>query len=99
MIALAIAAEPTLLIADEPTTALDATLQAEMLDLLQTMRRKLNLSLLLITHDLAIVATMVDRVAVMNSRPKSSRDAPAETSVSDRRCIRTPDISSTAVRS
>ena len=65
MIALAIAAEPELLIADEPTTALDVTVQAEILDLLREMRRAFSLSLLLITHDLAVVAEMADRVAVM----------------------------------
>ena len=65
MIALALAAEPALLIADEPTTALDVTVQAEILDLLRDMRRAFNLSLLLITHDLGVVAEMADRVAVM----------------------------------
>ncbi len=65
MIALALAAEPRLLIADEPTTALDATVQAEILDLLREMRRQFNLSVLLITHDLAVVSEMADRVAVM----------------------------------
>jgi peptide/nickel transport system ATP-binding protein len=65
MIALAIAAEPALLIADEPTTALDVTVQAEILDLIRQMRQKFNLSLLLITHDLGVVAEMADRVAVM----------------------------------
>jgi oligopeptide/dipeptide ABC transporter ATP-binding protein len=65
MIALALAAEPALLIADEPTTALDVTVQAEILDLLREMRRTFNLSLLLITHDLGVVAEMADRVAVM----------------------------------
>jgi oligopeptide/dipeptide ABC transporter ATP-binding protein len=65
MIALAIAAEPDLLIADEPTTALDVTVQAEILDLLREMRRAFSLSLLLITHDLAVVGEMADRVAVM----------------------------------
>ena len=65
MIALALAAEPSLLIADEPTTALDVTVQAEILDLLREMRRTFDLSLLLITHDLGIVAQMCDRVAVM----------------------------------
>ena len=65
MIALAIAAEPALLIADEPTTALDVTVQAEILDLLREMRRQLHLSLLLITHDFGVIAEMADRVAVM----------------------------------
>jgi peptide/nickel transport system ATP-binding protein len=65
MIALALAAEPSLLIADEPTTALDVTVQAEILDLLRQMRHEFNLSLLLITHDLGVVAEMTDRVAVM----------------------------------
>jgi oligopeptide/dipeptide ABC transporter ATP-binding protein len=65
MIALAIAAEPSLVIADEPTTALDVTVQAEILDLLRDMRRQFSLSLLLITHDLGVVAEMADHVAVM----------------------------------
>ena len=65
MIAIAIAAQPALVIADEPTTALDATVQAEILDLLREMRRTFNLALLLITHDLGVVAEMADRVAVM----------------------------------
>jgi oligopeptide/dipeptide ABC transporter ATP-binding protein len=65
MIALALAAEPALVIADEPTTALDVTVQAEILDLLREMRRQFHLSLLLITHDLGVIAEMADRVAVM----------------------------------
>jgi peptide/nickel transport system ATP-binding protein len=65
MIALALAAEPELVIADEPTTALDVTVQAEVLDLLRDMRRKFQLSMLLITHDLGVIAEMADRVAVM----------------------------------
>ncbi len=65
MIAVALAAGPALVIADEPTTALDATVQAEVLDLLREMRRTFNLSLLLITHDLGVIAEMADRVAVM----------------------------------
>ncbi|MGE5835372.1 MAG: ABC transporter ATP-binding protein, partial [Acidobacteriota bacterium] len=65
MIALAIACAPALLIADEPTTALDATIQAQVLGLLREMRDELGLGLLLITHDLGIVAEAADRVAVM----------------------------------
>jgi peptide/nickel transport system ATP-binding protein len=67
MIALALAAEPSLVIADEPTTALDVTVQAEILDLLREMRRTFNLALLLITHDLGVIAEMAHRVAVMYS--------------------------------
>lgn len=64
-IAIAIACRPSLLIADEPTTALDVTIQAEILDLLREMRQALGLSLLLITHDLGVVAGHADQVAVM----------------------------------
>jgi peptide/nickel transport system ATP-binding protein/oligopeptide transport system ATP-binding protein len=67
MIALALAAEPALVIADEPTTALDVTVQAEILDLLREMRRTFNLALVLITHDLGVIAEMAHRVAVMYS--------------------------------
>ena len=65
MIAMALANEPDLLIADEPTTALDVTVQAQILKLLADLKTRLNMSLLLITHDLGIVRTMADRVCVM----------------------------------
>ncbi|HET8712546.1 MAG TPA: ABC transporter ATP-binding protein, partial [Gemmatimonadales bacterium] len=65
MIAIAVACGPSLLIADEPTTALDVTIQAEILELLRDMQRRLGLALLLITHDLGVVAGMASRVAVM----------------------------------
>lgn len=65
MIVMALMCEPALLIADEPTTALDVTVQAQILHLLSDLQREMNLALILITHDLGIVARMADRVAVM----------------------------------
>ncbi len=65
MIAMALAGEPELLIADEPTTALDVTIQAQVLELLKTLQRERNMAILLITHDLGVVAQMADEVAVM----------------------------------
>ncbi|HYE84649.1 MAG TPA: ABC transporter ATP-binding protein [Clostridia bacterium] len=65
MIAMAIACDPDLLIADEPTTALDVTIQAEIMELLRSMKNKLRMSMILITHDLGLVAENADRVLVM----------------------------------
>ncbi|MDX3852470.1 ABC transporter ATP-binding protein [Streptomyces sp. AK02-01A] len=65
MIAMAMALEPSLIIADEPTTALDVTVQAQVMELLAELRRELDMGLILITHDLGVVADVADRIAVM----------------------------------
>jgi ABC-type dipeptide/oligopeptide/nickel transport system ATPase component len=65
MIAIALACHPALIIADEPTTALDVTIQAQVLELLRELKTRYNLALLLITHDFGVIAEMADRVAVM----------------------------------
>jgi peptide/nickel transport system ATP-binding protein len=65
MIAMALAGNPDLLVADEPTTALDATIQAQILELLSTIRREMSMAMVLISHDLGVVAENCDRVAVM----------------------------------
>lgn len=65
MIAIALSCEPKLLIADEPTTALDVTIQAQILELMQELRQKLGMSIIMITHDLGVVASMCERIAVM----------------------------------
>ena len=67
MIAMALANEPDLLIADEPTTALDVTIQAQILELLQSLQNEMGMAMLLITHDLGIVRKMAERVYVMQT--------------------------------
>ena len=78
MIAMALANEPDLLIADEPTTALDVTIQAQILELLLKLKAEFNMAMLLITHDLGIVRKMADRVCVMNNGEIVERDATAD---------------------
>ncbi|MET0268244.1 MAG: ABC transporter ATP-binding protein [Duganella sp.] len=75
MIAMAVACRPRLLIADEPTTALDVTIQAQVLELLDSLRREFNMALLLITHDLGVVGQWADRVAVMYGGEKMEQGA------------------------
>ena len=67
VIAIALACQPSLIIADEPTTALDVTIQAQVLDMMRDLRDKMNTSMLLITHDLGVVAEVCDKVAIMYS--------------------------------
>jgi ABC-type dipeptide/oligopeptide/nickel transport system ATPase component len=78
VLAMALAGKPELLVADEPTTALDVTIQAQILDLLRDLRDTLNLTVLLITHNLGLVADMADEVHVMqNGRIVESGNAAA----------------------
>ncbi len=65
MIAMALACEPDILIADEPTTALDVTIQAQILELMQELQRKLGMAIIIVTHDLGVIATMCDEIIVM----------------------------------
>ena len=86
MIAMALACEPKLLIADEPTTALDVTIQAQILELLRELRRERGTALILITHDLGVVAGMCERVTVMYAG-KIVETATADESVRPARAI------------
>jgi len=70
MIAIALACHPGLLIADEPTTALDVTIQAQILDLINDLKEKLNMGVMMITHDMGVVAEVADRVMVMYAGKK-----------------------------
>jgi peptide/nickel transport system ATP-binding protein len=78
MIAIAVACGPRLLIADEPTTALDVTIQAQVLELLDRLRRELSMAMLLITHDLGVVGQWADRVVVMYAGRKVEEGDPAD---------------------
>jgi peptide/nickel transport system ATP-binding protein len=82
LIAIALACQPALLIADEPTTALDVTVQAEILELLRDLQRRFRLAVLLITHDLGVVAEMGDRVSVMYAG-RVIEEAPARELLAD----------------
>ena len=88
MIAMALACGPKLLIADEPTTALDVTIQAQILDLMRTLREETGTAIILITHDLGVVAEIADEVAVMYSGRIVER-APVARAVRASRSIRT----------
>ena len=85
MIAMALSCNPSLLIADEPTTALDVTIQAQILDLMKELQQRLGMALLLITHDLGVVAEQADEVAIMYGgkivERASARKARAETTM------------------
>ncbi|MBW5894076.1 ABC transporter ATP-binding protein [Pectobacterium polaris] len=87
MIAMAVACRPRLLIADEPTTALDVTIQAQILALLDNLRREFSMSLLLITHDLGLVAQWADRVAVMYAGQKVEEAQAADLFQSSTHCF------------
>jgi oligopeptide transport system ATP-binding protein len=65
MIAMALASEPDILIADEPTTALDVTIQAQILELMQDLQKRLGMAIILVTHDLGVIASMCDEIIVM----------------------------------
>ncbi|HEY7931946.1 MAG TPA: ABC transporter ATP-binding protein [Acidimicrobiales bacterium] len=78
IIAMALVCNPKLLIADEPTTALDVTIQAQILDIIDNLRRELNMGVILITHDMGVIAGRTDRVAVMYAGKKAEEASTAE---------------------
>ena len=88
MIAMAIACEPKLLIADEPTTALDVTIQKQILDLIAALQKKRHMSVLFITHDLAVVGEIADYVVVMRNG-EIREQGPAKQGVRDADATRT----------
>ena len=65
MVAMALSCQPSLLIADEPTTAVDVTIQAQVLELIEELQKELNMALIIITHDLAVIAELADKVLIM----------------------------------
>ena len=78
MIAMALACEPDILIADEPTTALDVTIQAQILELIQDLQKKLGMAVILVTHDLGVIADMCDNIVVMYGGRFCERGTAAE---------------------
>ncbi len=78
MLAMALACEPDLLIADEPTTALDVTIQAQILELIQALQKKLGMAVILVTHDLGVIADMCDNIVVMYGGRICERGTAAE---------------------
>ena len=96
MIAMALALKPKLLIADEPTTALDATVQAQLMELLIQMQREVGMAMIVITHDLGVIASIADEVLVMYAG-RASEKSDART-MFFRRIIRTPGACSARFR-
>ena len=96
MIAMAMASDPAILIADEPTTALDVTVQAQILDLMRDLKARFGTSIILITHDMGVVAEMADRVVVMH-RGRKVEDGPVAGDLRARRARPTPSALLAAV--
>ena len=81
MIAIALACNPKILIADEPTTALDVTIQAQIMDLMRELKEKSNTAIILVTHDLGVVANFADRIQVMYAGQVVERELPVRFSM------------------